>query len=125
MKYIMYSTPKTVNIDSKVIEDLEQKILSKEPLTKEEINILAILMVNTWLQRQITSIENIRMKYSGTDFKFTSQANHLSKLINLKQEMEKQDRHFQRLYKRRIKKEDGKIYSNWDILLKGSAINEN
>ena len=35
----MYSTPKTVNIDSKVIEDLEQKILSKEPLTKEEINI--------------------------------------------------------------------------------------
>lgn len=39
MKYIMYSTPKTVNIDSKVIEDLEQKILSKEPLTKEEINI--------------------------------------------------------------------------------------
>lgn len=30
MKYIMYSTPKTVNIDSKVIEDLEQKILSKE-----------------------------------------------------------------------------------------------
>ena len=82
-------------------------------------------MVNTWLHRQITSIENIRMKYSGTDFKFTSQANHLSKLINLKQEMEKQDRHFQRLYKRRIKKEDGKIYSNWDILLKGSAINEN
>lgn len=34
-------------------------------LTKEEINIFAILMVNEWIQRQMASIENIRMKYSG------------------------------------------------------------
>lgn len=38
--------------------------------------------------------------------------------------MEKQDRHMQRLYKRRIRKEDGLTYSNWDILLKESAIDE-
>ena len=44
-------------------------------LTSEEINILAILMMIAWLQRQITSIENTRMKYSGADFKMTSQAN--------------------------------------------------
>lgn len=43
-----------------------------EDLTQEEIYILAILMMNAWLQRQITSIENTRMKYSGTDFKMTS-----------------------------------------------------
>ena len=41
-------------------------------LDDEEINILAILMMNGWLQRQITTIENIRMKYSGSDFKMTS-----------------------------------------------------
>jgi hypothetical protein len=41
-------------------------------LSSEEINILAILMMNSWLQRQVTTIENIRMKYSGTDFKMTS-----------------------------------------------------
>lgn len=35
-------------------------------LTSEEINILALLMYNAWLQRQIASIENIRMKYSGS-----------------------------------------------------------
>lgn len=52
-------------------------------LTEEEINILAILMMCGWTQRQVTSIENTRMKYSGSDFKFTSQANHLSKLLNL------------------------------------------
>ena len=54
-------------------------------LTSEEINILAILMYNTWLQRQVASIENTRQKFSGSDFKMTSQANHLDKLIKLKQ----------------------------------------
>ena len=52
-------------------------------LTSEEINILAILMMTAWVQRQVTSIENTRMKYSGSDFKMTSQANHLSKLQSL------------------------------------------
>jgi hypothetical protein len=46
-------------------------------LNSEEINILAILMMIAWVQRQVTSIENTRMKYSGSDFKMTSQANHL------------------------------------------------
>ena len=41
-------------------------------LTSEEINILAILMMTAWVQRQVTSIENTRMKYSGSDFKMTS-----------------------------------------------------
>lgn len=36
-----------------------------EDLTSEEINILAILMMCGWVQRQVTSIENTRMKYSG------------------------------------------------------------
>lgn len=36
-------------------------------LTTEEINIISLIMVHSWLQRQITSIENTRMKYSGLD----------------------------------------------------------
>lgn len=94
-----------------------------ESLTEEEINILAILMMNAWLQRQITSIENIRMKYSGSDFKMTSQANHLAKLLTLRAETERQSMHMQRLYKRR-KTEDGYIKSNWSILRKYSALND-
>ena len=78
-------------------------------------------MLYTWLNRQIASIENIRMKYSGSDFKMTSQANHLSKLIVLRQEVEKQDRRMQRLYKRR-KTENGRIKSNWSILMEKSAL---
>ena len=84
-------------------------------LTQEEINILAILMMCNWLQRQVTSIENIRMKYSGSDFKFTSQANHLAKLLTLLGECQRQSLHMQRLYKRRKIDSAGNIVSNWSI----------
>ena len=88
-------------------------------LTSEEINILALLMMCGWLQRQVTSIENTRMKYSGSDFKFTSQANHLAKLLNLLSECQRQSFHMQRLYKRRRINSDGYIESNWDVLRNG------
>ena len=52
-------------------------------LTQEEINILAYGMVQIWLQRQITSIEILRQKFSGTDFKLSSQASHLQRLTSL------------------------------------------
>ena len=83
-------------------------------LNSEEINILAILMMTSWLQRQVTSIENTRMKYSGSDFKMTSQANHLQKLLSLLTECQRQSHHMQRLYKRRkINREDQRYQSNW------------
>lgn len=83
-------------------------------LNSEEINILAILMMTAWLQRQVTSIENTRMKYSGPDFKMTSQANHLQKLLSLLGECQRQSHHMQRLYKRRrINHKDLNYMSNW------------
>lgn len=87
-------------------------------LTAEEINILAILMMCAWVQRQVTSIENTRMKYTGSDFKMTSQANHLSKMISLLNECQRQSLHMQRLYKRRKTGKDGLYQSNWSILRK-------
>lgn len=91
-------------------------------LTSEEINILAILMMCAWVQRQITSIENTRMKYSGSDFKMTSQANHLSKLLSLLSECNRQSLHMQRLYKRRKINSDGMYQSNWSCLREMSAL---
>ena len=43
-------------------------------------------MVVEWIGQQLASVENVRMKYSGPDFKFTSQANHIHKLIQLEKE---------------------------------------
>lgn len=94
-------------------------------LTSEEVNIIAILMMCAWVQRQVTSIENTRMKYSGSDFKMTSQANHLQKLMGLLNECQRQSHHVQRLYKRRRPIQgtntsyDGLYRSNWDVFGKG------
>lgn len=94
-------------------EELEQYNVD---LTIEEIHILALLMKTAWLERQINSVEHTRMKYSGADFKMTSQANHLSKLLQLKSENVREATHAQRLYKRRRNTSDGRIESNWNIL---------
>ena len=94
---------------------LVEKSTFDADLTSEEINILAILMMCAWVQRQVTSIENTRMKYSGSDFKMTSQANHLQKLLSLLSECHRQSHHMQRLYKRRKfnRKDNNNYRSNW------------
>ena len=133
-----YSIAQEIKPEDEVVEDefilgilwddtLEEDDMGKAPLVlvekstfsadlnSEEINILAILMMCAWVQRQVTSIENTRMKYSGSDFKMTSQANHLQKLLSLLGECQRQSHHMQRLYKRRkINHKDGNYRSNWD-----------
>lgn len=118
----------SVNVTGFVVENadgtkFEDASSFGEVLTLEEVNILAILMMEGWLQRQVTTIELVRQKYSGTDFKFTSQAAHLAKLLALLAEVQRQSLHMQRLYKRRKTGNDGYIKSNWSSLAKISAIN--
>ncbi len=91
-------------------------------LTPEEINILSLLMKQGWVQRQVSSIENTRMKYSGSDFKMTSQANHLAKLLSLLKEAQRESFHMQRLYKRRKVADGGAYASNWSSLMEVSAL---
>ena len=103
---------------------LVEKSYFQAELTTEEINILAILMMEAWVQRQVTSIENTRMKYSGSDFKMTSQANHLSKLLSLLSETQRQSLHKQRLYKRRRLNENGNYESNWSVFRETRATDD-
>jgi TRAP-type C4-dicarboxylate transport system substrate-binding protein len=65
------------------------------------------------------------MKYSGADFKMTSQANHLAKLLTLKAENNRENIHAQRLYKRRKFHEDGHVMSNWHILNQSAITSSN
>ena len=116
------------NID---IDSAFQEIFSRQntsyfnaDLDDEEINILALIMVEAWVERQLASIEVTRMKYSGSDFKFTSQANHMSKLLSLRTEVRRQAFHMQRLYKRRRTDENGYIKSNWSVLREVSALDD-
>ena len=86
-------------------------------LTHEEINILAVYMIVEWLSQQLASVENTRMKYSGSDFKFTSQANHMQKLLQLKKDYEREGFHLQRLYKRRIPDKHGIMRSTLGVIM--------
>ena len=112
--------------DSLIEEEIPRVLVDQSnfnvELSQEEINILALLMKQAWVQRQVTSIENTRMKYSGSDFKFTSQANHLSKLLSLLEESRRDSFHMQRLYKRRKLSKEG-YESNWAVLRESSALN--
>lgn len=96
---------------------LVERSCFKAELTSEEINILALLMKQGWVQRQVSSIEVTRMKYTGSDFKMTSQANHLSKLLSLLTEAQRESFHMQRLYKRRKTDSNGIYRSEWGTLM--------
>lgn len=89
-------------------------------LTFEEINILSTYMIVEWLGQQLASVENTRMKYSGSDFKFTSQANHMQKLLALKKDYEREGFHLQRLYKRRLVNDKGIMESTFDTIMEAS-----
>lgn len=100
--------------------DLEKKRFNVE-LDYEEINILATYMMISWLDQQLATVELIRMKYSGSDFKFTSQANHMSKLLALKKDYERVGFHLQRLYKRRKADANGIMKSTFGSIMATSV----
>ena len=89
-------------------------------LTHEEINILAVYMIVEWSSQQLASVENTRMKYSGSDFKFTSQANHMQKLLQIKKDYEREGFHLQRLYKRRIPDKKGVMRSTLGVIMQST-----
>lgn len=86
-------------------------------LNHEEKNILAVYMVVAWLGQQVASIQLVRMKYSGPDFKFTSQANHLQKLNALRKDYTSEGFHLQRLYKRRFRDKNGVYHSTFGKIM--------
>lgn len=89
----------------------------KASLTFEEMNVLATYMIVIWLGQQLASVENVRMKYSGSDFSFTSQANHMSKILAMKKDYEREGFHLQRLYKRRRKDINGVMRSTFGTII--------
>ena len=90
---VVWNDSLTEEEDNKVPKVLVERSRFNVELSSEEINILALLMKQSWVQRQVTSIENIRMKFSGSDFKMTSQANHLAKLLTLLEESRRDSFH--------------------------------
>lgn len=82
-------------------------------LTQEEINIFAHLMLVEWINRQLASVDVTKQAYGSRDFEFTSQANHLDKLIKLKESFSKEATRLQRLYTRRKMDSNGLFVPNY------------
>ena len=90
-------------------------------LTKEEIDIIATYMVVEWFKQQLANVDVTRLKYSGDDFKFTSQANHMSKLKANKDGFLADGLHLQRLYKRRKQDNNGIYQSTFGSIMDTSV----
>ena len=105
-------------VDLTEYKEIDGEMSFVADVSVEEQNILATYMVVEWIGQQLASVEMTRLKYSGSDFKFTSQANHLQKLLTLKQDYEREGFHLQRLYKRRRKNDKGVMESTFgDIMM--------
>lgn len=57
-----------------------------ETLTREEIEIVSLLMVIEWLRPRINNIELLKQSFNTKDWNTYSQANHLKELSTLKDE---------------------------------------
>ena len=96
--------------------DIENRNFTVD-LTQEEMMIIRQYMIAEWIGYQLATVENIRQKYSGSDFKFTSQAAHMKQLITMKQDYERHGFHLQRLYCRRTTDEDGYYKTTFDTIM--------
>lgn len=95
--------------------DLKNKQFS-DYLTLEEKIIIRYYMIAEWLSMQLATIDLVKQMYSGSDFKFTSQASHMKQLTTLKKEYEYQGYHAQRVYCRR-KVVNGEVHSSFSQIM--------
>lgn len=96
--------------------DLQNKTFNTT-LTIEEKMIIRQYMISEWIGYQLANIDLVRQKYSGSDFKLTSQAAHMKQLITLKKEYEQKGYKLQRIYCRRGKDEQGRICSTFGQIM--------
>lgn len=96
--------------------DLQNKTFNTT-LTIEEKMIIRQYMISEWIGYQLANIDLVRQKYSGSDFKLTSQAAHMKQLITLKKEYEQKGLHLQRLYCRRCPDSDGHVHSSFGKIM--------
>ena len=96
--------------------DYENKTF-KTQLSHEEKMIIRQYMISEWLGYQLANVDLVRQKYSGSEFKLTSQASHLKQLIALKKEYETKGFHLQRLYCRRKKVSNGGYGSTFSRIM--------
>lgn len=106
-------------VRAEVIPEFETAIdgYFEAELTDEEVEIIAKLMIIEWMVRQLATYENTKQKvYSSSDFKISSQANHMDKLLKVRQHFIADARTAQDRYGRRTVDKDGYVRPNFSAL---------
>jgi len=112
--------PFAYDLEYEALRDEEGNVISKgafeDELTLEEINIIVDLMIIEWFHRELARADLTRQKYSGPDFKFTSQAAHIQRLNAIIESKIKENKRMQAMYGRRMIDDEGRIKPNYDGL---------
>lgn len=98
-----FRNPREVNL---LDYNLEERRFNYQ-LDELEKQIVVKYMTMCWLQQQLYTIDLVRQKYTGSDFKLTSQASHIKQLVTLKAETEREGYHLQSDYSRRKRDKNG------------------
>lgn len=84
LQWLSAAIPKFRRCKTDLSQRDDELLIFNNDLLENEIEILALLMVNEWLEPQINSELYVSQFYGGKEEKFYAQANQLDKLLSLK-----------------------------------------
>lgn len=93
-----------------IVDLLEQGKAFTALLDEEEKTILAHLLAIEWVRQQTLTTELTRQEvYATSDYRKTSQASHMSRLVSLRSDLQKEIASLQTWYGRRTIGENGTV----------------
>jgi len=96
-KYLRSASIKFFSAGTRLEKNLTFKEFERD-LTDLEIEILSLLMVLEYLNPKIIATENMKQFLATKEYKVYSQANHLSKMLELKNQIKSEVNHLMSQY---------------------------
>lgn len=97
-KYLRSATTKFMSAgEVRLSRDFTKKEF-KNDLSDLEKEIISLLMVVEYLNPKIIATENMKQFLASREYKIYSQANHLSKMVDLKNQIKSESQHLMSMY---------------------------
>lgn len=96
-KYLRSACAKFFTAGTRLEKDLQFKEFNRD-LTDLEMEIISLLMVIEYLNPKIVATENMKQFLTTKEYKVYSQANHLSKMLELKNQYKSEASHLMSQY---------------------------
>jgi hypothetical protein len=96
-KYLRSACTKFFSAGTRLEKDMTFKTFERD-ITDLEIEVLSLLMVLEYLNPKIIATENMKQFLATKEYKIYSQANHLSKMLELKNQIRSEVNHLMSQY---------------------------